>query len=76
MPFGVKRREAILKWLEDCKDYEDCEEPLRGLLVNTKYVMWSLDDPDIKYLLKHKKVKRVRLQQFSVRKTYIVLEKS
>lgn len=74
MQYGVARREALLQWMRDgYSDYCNNEYTLNGLPVNCKHVSWFTTDPDIKYLLKHKKIKRIRVSKFTVRKTYLVL---
>lgn len=74
MPYGVQRREALLQWMKNgYSDYCNNECSLEGLPVNSKHLHWFTSDPDIKYLLKHKKIKRVRVSKFSIRKTYLVL---
>jgi len=56
MMFGVDRRAAILATI---KMYMGSETALPGLPVNNKY-QWSTNDPDLRYLLKKGKIKRIR----------------
>jgi hypothetical protein len=86
MNYGIKRRENILKTIENYTKAKGCFSVMVGLPVNNKW-QWSTKDSDLKYLIKKGILKQIRhvacrgrngntgLKKHGKSQTYLVLTK-
>jgi hypothetical protein len=70
MPYGRERRKLIMKYLKD--PLNDCNL----ICVNRKWCIQTKSDPDIKKLLKKKKLVMIREGTHRSRTSFLTLPKS